>query len=169
MTEGRVTQVVRQADGLDQILVAAQGAGDGATDLRDFDGVRETGAIVIAFVVDEDLRLVFQAAEGGGVNDAVAVTLEGGTIFWLVIEVSAPFAVLAAHAVRRQALVLDLLQLLAGVKHSFLLEHDVKAPPKEGGVASDRKERSNLLLHGDCFVAHRTVSITVCCKDRSSQ
>jgi hydroxymethylpyrimidine pyrophosphatase-like HAD family hydrolase len=34
---------------------------------------------VVAFVIDEDLRLVLQAAEGGGVDDAVAVALEGRT------------------------------------------------------------------------------------------
>jgi len=31
---------------------------------------------MIAFVIDENLRLVFQPAEGGGMNDPVAVTLK---------------------------------------------------------------------------------------------
>ena len=33
-------------------------------------------AIQIAFVIDEDLRLVDQPAEGGGMHDAIAVALE---------------------------------------------------------------------------------------------
>ena len=33
--------------------------------------------VVVAFVEDEDLRLVHQAAEGGRVDDAVAVAGEG--------------------------------------------------------------------------------------------
>ena len=44
--------------------------------MRDFDGVRETGAKHIAFMIDEYLGLVFEATEGAGVHDAVAVALE---------------------------------------------------------------------------------------------
>ena len=40
--------------------------------------VREAGAVVVALVEHEHLGLVGQAAEGGGVHDAVAVALEGG-------------------------------------------------------------------------------------------
>ena len=36
VAEGRVAEVVCQGDGLDQIFVQAQRAGDGAADLRDF-------------------------------------------------------------------------------------------------------------------------------------
>ena len=89
VTEGRVPQVVRQADGFDQVLVGAQGAGDGAPNLGYFQGVGQAGAVVVAFIVDEYLGLVFQAAEGGGVQDAVAVALEGGAVFRLVIRVCA--------------------------------------------------------------------------------
>ena len=120
MAERRMTQVVRQADGLAQVFVATQGAGKGAADLSHFDGVSETCAVIVAFVVDKDLCLVFHATKGPGVDDAVAVALEGGAIIWLVIEVGAAFAVLAAHPVGRQAFVLDLFQLLAGEKHDFL-------------------------------------------------
>jgi hypothetical protein len=47
-----------------------------AGDLCDFDAVGQAGAEQVAFVIDEDLRLVFEPAEGGGVDDAVTVALE---------------------------------------------------------------------------------------------
>ena len=128
MPEGGVAQVVRQADGLDQVLVGAQRPGDGASDLRHLQRVGEAGAEVIAFVVDEHLRLVFQAAEGGGVQDAVAVALEGGAVFRLVIEVGAPLGVLAAHAVGGERLVFQFFEHGAVEVHEFnLSDKDVIA------------------------------------------
>ena len=47
-----------------------------ARDLGDLDAVRQPRAEQVAFVIDEDLGLVFEAAEGGGMDDAVAVALE---------------------------------------------------------------------------------------------
>ncbi len=137
VTEGGMSQVMRQADRLDQVLVAAEGTGDGPADLGDFQRVGQAGAEVVAFVVDEDLGLVFQPPEGRGVQDAVPVALERGAVFGFVVEVGAPLRVPAAHAVRRQALILDLLQLLTGEKHGHLSDRNV--------IASDRRERSNLL------------------------
>ena len=75
MAEGRVAQIMRQRQSLRQILVEVQRAGDGAGDLADFDRVGEAGAVVVALMGHEDLRLVRQPAEGGGMDDAVAVAL----------------------------------------------------------------------------------------------
>ena len=50
VAEGGVPQVVCQGDGLGQILVEAQGAGDGAADLGDLDGMREPGERVDASI-----------------------------------------------------------------------------------------------------------------------
>ena len=77
VTEGRMTQVVRQADGFHQVFVGTQGAGNGAADLGHFQRVGQAGAEVIAFKIDEDLGLVFQPAEGSGMQHPVAVALEG--------------------------------------------------------------------------------------------
>ncbi len=141
-----MSQVVRQADRLDQVLVAAQGAGDGAADLGDLQGVGQAGAEVVAFVVDEDLGLVFQAPEGRGVQDPVPVALERGAVLRLVVQIGASLRVPAAHAIGRQALILDLLQLLTGEKHGHLSNDYV--------IASDRRERSNPKdANLDCFVA----------------
>ena len=61
---------------LGQILVEAQGAGDGAGDLGHLDAMGEARAVMIALVMDEDLGLVLQAPEGRGMDDPVPVALE---------------------------------------------------------------------------------------------
>jgi hypothetical protein len=55
-------------------------ARDRARDLRDLERVRHARAVVVALGGDEHLRLVLQAPEGLGVDDAVAVALECGAI-----------------------------------------------------------------------------------------
>ena len=69
----------------------------------------QAGAEIIALVVDEYLCLVFQAAEGGGVQDPVTVALEGGAVFGLVIEVGPALEILLRGSVRSQAAVFDFL------------------------------------------------------------
>src|SRR5690606_16483498 len=76
VAEGGVPQIVGQGDGFQQVLVEAQHAGDGAADLGNLQRVGEAGAEQVALVVDEDLGLVLQPAEGGAVDDTVAVALE---------------------------------------------------------------------------------------------
>ena len=50
--------------------------GDGAGDLRDFDGMGEPVAEVIGVAAGEDLGLGFQAAKSAGMDHAVAVALK---------------------------------------------------------------------------------------------
>jgi len=50
--------------------------GDGARDLRDFDGVGQAIAEVVGVAARENLGLRFQAAESPGVDDTVAVALK---------------------------------------------------------------------------------------------
>ena len=66
-----------QGHGLGQFDIQAKRARDGARDLCHFDGMGQAGAEIIALVFDEDLRLVLEAAEGAGMDDPVAVALEG--------------------------------------------------------------------------------------------
>ena len=51
-----------------------------ARDLGDLDRMGEARAVIIALVLDEDLGLVLEAAEGGGMDDAVAVALVTGAV-----------------------------------------------------------------------------------------
>ena len=67
MPKWRVTEIVRQTDGLDQVFVRSQSAGQCPTDLGNFQRVGEAGTEVVAFEIDKDLCLVFQSAECGGV------------------------------------------------------------------------------------------------------
>ena len=60
MPERRVAEIMDQRYRLGEILVAAQRARQGAGDLRHLDRVGEPGAVVIALVGDEHLRLVLQ-------------------------------------------------------------------------------------------------------------
>ena len=76
VAERRVAEVVRKADRFGQRFVELQRPRDGAGDLRDFDRVREPRAVQVAFVIDEHLRLVDQAPERGGMDDAIAVALD---------------------------------------------------------------------------------------------
>ena len=50
-----------------------------AANLRDFQRVRQAGAVMIAGRREKDLRLVLQTPEGLAVNDAVAIALKGRT------------------------------------------------------------------------------------------
>jgi hypothetical protein len=77
MAEGRVADVVGEAQRLGQILVEAERARQRAADLRDFEAVGEADPEMVAVGRDEDLGLVAQAAERDRVDDPVAVALEG--------------------------------------------------------------------------------------------
>ena len=76
VTEWRVPEIMGQRQRLGQVLVEAERASERASDLGDFQGVSQPGAKMIAFVKHENLGLVGEPAEGGGVDDAVAVATE---------------------------------------------------------------------------------------------
>ena len=75
MAKWRVADVVGKTQRLGQILVQPQRPGDHPADLRHLQTVGKAHAIVVAIGGDEHLRLVAQAAEGDGMDDAVAVAL----------------------------------------------------------------------------------------------
>ena len=77
MAEGRMADVVGEAQSLGQILVEAERPGHGAADLGDFEAVGEADPEMVAVGRDEDLGLVPEAAERDGMDDPVAVALEG--------------------------------------------------------------------------------------------
>ena len=76
MAERRMAEVVGQRQRLRQILVEAERAGERAGDLGDFERVGQPRAEMIALVIDEHLGLVGEPAEGGRMDDAVAVAAE---------------------------------------------------------------------------------------------
>ena len=76
VAKGRVAQVMRQADGLGQVFVQAQSAGDGAGDLRHLQRVGQPGAVEVALRREEDLRFLLEPPERLAVEHPVAVPLE---------------------------------------------------------------------------------------------
>ncbi len=93
MTEGGVTEIAGEGDSLGQVFIQAEGAGKGAGEGGDFDGVGEASPDVIARAVQGELGFIFERAEGGTVNDAFAIALEFGS------EIVGRFGVFAAEAV----------------------------------------------------------------------
>src|SRR5687768_9773580 len=78
MAERRVPEVVAERDGFGQLLVEPQHLGDAARDLRDLEGMREPGAVMVAGRREEHLGLVLQPPERLAVDDAIAVALKRG-------------------------------------------------------------------------------------------
>jgi hypothetical protein len=77
MAERRMAEIVGERQRLGQILVESERAGERARHLGDFERVGEPGAVMVALVEDEDLGLVLEPPERGGMDDAVAVAAEG--------------------------------------------------------------------------------------------
>ena len=111
MTDGGVTEVVGQGDGLGQVFVEAQGSGDVATDGRHFHGVGQSGAQVIARSVQEHLGLAFQTTEGPAVDHPVPIALEFGAPSGRVLGVDASTALSTFLCVRGQELEFPRLKL----------------------------------------------------------
>src|ERR1035438_7120285 len=76
VSERRMANIVHQREGFHQINIQMERGRDGARDLCNLDGVRQTGAKVVRVAPCEDLRFVLQAAECPGMDDAVTVALE---------------------------------------------------------------------------------------------
>ena len=76
VAERRMADVVDQRQRFGEIDVEAERSGNGAGDLRDFEGVGEAVAEMIGIARGEDLRFGFEAAESARMDDAVAVTRE---------------------------------------------------------------------------------------------
>ena len=80
MSEGRMPQVVRERNRLGQVFIQPERARDSAADRCHLDRVGQTRPQMIAGAVQENLRLVFQAAESAGMNDPGPVALKGGPV-----------------------------------------------------------------------------------------
>ncbi len=74
--EGRMADVVSQRQRLGEIFVQVEHRGRGAGNLRHLDGVGQAVAEMVGKPGREHLGFGFQAAEGAGMDNAVAVALE---------------------------------------------------------------------------------------------
>jgi len=73
VAEGRMPDVMDEGESFGKFRVKAERCGNRASDLRNFQSMREPIAKMIGITDGEDLRLGFKAAEGTRVNDAVTV------------------------------------------------------------------------------------------------
>jgi len=73
VTERRMTEIVCESASLGQVFVKSERTGERARDLGHLQGVGQPGAVMIALVVDEDLRLVGETPESRRVDDPVAI------------------------------------------------------------------------------------------------
>ena len=99
MAKGRMSDVVHQGEGLHQIHVQPKLGGDGAGDLRDFDGMGEAIAEVVGEAAGKNLCLGFEPAKSAGMNDAVPVPLEIIAIGMLGFRNSASAGLFDPHGV----------------------------------------------------------------------
>ena len=73
-------EVVGKRDGLGQVFIKAQGPCDGSANRRDFDGVSQPRAQMIAGAVEENLGLVLETTKCTRVNNPSTIALEFGAI-----------------------------------------------------------------------------------------
>ena len=99
MTEGWVPQIVSESNRFRQVLVELHGFADGPGNLCHLHGMREPGAVVVAFVVHENLGFVFEPTKSGGMNDAVSVSLKSGSVRMLLLLVMASPAVTTFNSI----------------------------------------------------------------------
>ena len=78
MAKGRVAKVMRQRQRFRQVLVQIEAASQPARQLRHFERMGQPCAVMVALMVDEHLRFIFEPPKRDGMNDAVAVALVRG-------------------------------------------------------------------------------------------
>ena len=103
MAKGRVAHVMHQRQRFHQVGVQAQRLRHGAADLRHFQRVRQAIAEMVGIAPGENLCLVFQAAEGAGVEDAVAIALVFIAIGMRRLGKTPALRLSHCHGVARQA------------------------------------------------------------------
>src|SRR5690606_26356736 len=112
-----MSQVVGQGDGLAEVFVEPQSPRDAGSHLCDFEGMGQPGAVIVALVVDEHLRLVLEAPEGAGVKHAVAILLERRAVSALGLLVDSSFGIGGEAGVGRQRGAFGVLELFPCDEH----------------------------------------------------
>src|SRR5690606_6089794 len=75
--ERSMAQVMRQRDGLGEVFMQTQVAGQRTGNLRDLYAVCQPCAEQITFVIDENLGFVLKQPEGIAMDDTITIALEG--------------------------------------------------------------------------------------------
>ena len=104
VSERRMAKVMRKSKRLGEVLVEAKRTRQRARHLRHLERVCQPGAVVVALVKHEHLRLMLKPSEGGGVDDAVAIAAERAAAFARELRMkpaTAPFRVASIGRARR--------------------------------------------------------------------
>ncbi len=117
MSEGAVPDIVGEGDGLREILIDPQHAGEGAPDGGHFHCMGQARPVVIRDAVDEDLRFVFQSPERPAVDDPVTVALEIRAVGMWFSLVQPPLGFPASRGVRRQRFRFEFLSFFSRMDH----------------------------------------------------
>jgi hypothetical protein len=90
VSERRMSKIVGKCYRLGKILIQPKRSGHGSADRGNFDGVGQTGAIVIPFAIEENLGLSIQTSERSAVNNAIPIALKAGAegMFYFRTEAS---------------------------------------------------------------------------------
>ena len=64
--------------------------------------MRETRAVIVALVINEHLSLILKPSECGGVDDAIAISLETGAVLVFFFRVLAALAFATFNSKRSQ-------------------------------------------------------------------
>src|SRR5262249_17068743 len=146
-----VPQIVAERNRLGELFVQVQNFRDGARDLRNLERVGQPRPVVIARRSEEHLRLVLQASECLGVDDAIAVPLKRRSyiIFRLYAQPAARCT--ASGRLWRQNFHLALLELFSNGHNRVNSTVDVQRCP----VISPKKlvpEQSGATLNSSASV-----------------
>jgi hypothetical protein len=76
MAKGRMANIMGKTQGLRQILIQAERAGNRPANLRDLKTVCQADTSMVTIGGNKNLRLVAQPAERNRMDDTVAVTLK---------------------------------------------------------------------------------------------
>jgi hypothetical protein len=83
MPERCMSEIMGQGQGFNQVFIEPQTPGYATTNLCNFERMGQAGAVVISFMIDKDLGFVFEAPEGGTMDNPVAITFIGGAIIFV--------------------------------------------------------------------------------------
>ena len=90
MAERGVAEIVSERQSFGEVFVETERAADRPRDLRHFEAMGQPRPIVVALVIDKDLRLMGEPPKRGRVDDAVAVALKRGPRWMLGLRIKPP-------------------------------------------------------------------------------
>ena len=115
VAKGSMAEIVPERDGLGEILVQLQRPAHGTGQTADFQGMGQTGAIVVSLRLEENLGFVLQTPEGLAVGDPVHIALKAGPDLALRFFPLSAAGFRCPHAVRTYEQKFQLFTFFSGI------------------------------------------------------